>query len=211
MAGLGCCVAHTRARWSDAAAVYEEHKADKDVSNEAIFVAAPTARTKTGNAPHRRRREQELAGRARGASSEPWAAVRPARRRVAGLQVSADSPLPQMLLGEPDIFRERPPRADEDGLIWRRLLTSQGVSPEDVRVLGTRGLKHTWLSGAKRAGWPPGTRRSLGYHTTLKDRGTLEYGGDEPAAPLRALEELRRATGRRRLDPDLTRSGVWAA
>ena len=211
MAGLLCLVAHTSARWSYAAAVYEEPKVDKDAINEAIFVAAPTARTRTSNAPSRRRRKLELAGRARGVSGEPGSEVWQARRRKAGLQVSAVPPLPQMIREQPATWMKRPLRTDEGCLIMKRLLTSYGVSPEDVRVLGTHSRRHTGPSWTARAEWPSGTRRSLGCHTTPMVKSTLECGMDELSAPLRALEQLRQAISCGKFDPDLTRAGRWAA
>ena len=69
----------------------------------------------------------------------------------------------------------------------KRLLTSRGGAPEDGKELGTHSLRHTWLAWAARAGWSSGTRRSLGYRTTPKDRGRLEYTMDELAAGDRVL------------------------
>jgi hypothetical protein len=201
--GFVCFCLHTRARWSDAQAVFEEPCLDADV-----YIEARTARTKTSNVKHKRRRPLSLVGHAQGVSGVSWAEGWLAARRIEGLTVNHNVPLMPAPSADGG-WTTRPVDTEEAGVWLRQILSGAGVEDVALSNVGTHSLKATMLSWAGKAGLPANARRVLGYHAVPKDHSVQEYSRDEIAEPLRMLGALLVKIRDNEFDPDATRSGRW--
>ena len=201
--GFVCFCLHTRARWADAQAVFEEPSLDSEV-----YIEARTAKTKTSNVKHKRRRPLSLVGHAKGVSGVLWADGWLTARRSEGLSVNPLVPLMPAPSAEGG-WTTRPVDTDEAGVWLRQILSQAGVEAEALANVGTHSLKATLLSWAGKAGLPANARRVLGYHAVPKDHSVQEYSRDEIAEPLRLLGVLLEKIRDCVFDPDATRSGRW--
>ena len=201
--GFVCFCIHTRARWADAQAVFEEPSLDAEV-----YIEAHTAKTKTSNVKHKRRRPLSLVGHAQGVSGVMWADGWLTARRSEGLSVNRLVPLMPAPSAEGG-WTTRPVDTNEAGVWLRQILSKAGVEAEALANVGTHSLKATLLSWAGKTGLPANARRVLAYHAVPKDHSVQEYSRDEIAEPLRLLSALLEKIRDHSFDPDATRSGRW--